>query len=71
MLSYANQLAEIKIICKCFDNIRIRFSEKDFEEILKVVASRQNSIKLNINIKNFCEFKEYRKKVDKREIYHL
>lgn len=48
MLSYADQLAEIKIICR--NGLRIRFNEKDYEEILKVVDNRNNGINLNINI---------------------
>lgn len=54
MLSYADQLAEIKIICR--NTLRIRFNEKDFEEILGVIERRKNSIKLNINISHNCIF---------------
>lgn len=50
MLSYAVQLAEIKIICR--NALRIRFNEKDFEEILNVVQHRHNGINLKINITN-------------------
>lgn len=50
MLSYANQLSEIRIIVR--NGLRIRFNEKDFEEILKVVECRPNSTKLNITITN-------------------
>lgn len=60
MLTYADQLTEIIIINR--RDVQNLFNEKDFEEILKVVERRHNSIKLNINITTETYFNEEWKK---------
>ncbi|XP_031635183.1 uncharacterized protein LOC116348344 [Contarinia nasturtii] len=50
MLSYADKLVDIIIVCG--NGLRIQFNEKDFDEILKVLERRHNSINLNIKFTN-------------------
>lgn len=56
MWSFADQLAEIKIICRD-GHLRIQLNETDFEDILKLVERRNSSITLIIHISDtLCRF---------------